>query len=1048
MKRTSAETDSWHLSNSCRELYTPLGWALVRAPILPTGTDTICTSPDEDSLLPGDPLVRMAVETASPDLAAALTRTRPNDQDARRIRGKLLRYLLRMSARPTPYGLFAGVGLVDWGSPTDLELRPGPPRTRTRPDMQWLLDFVARLEQDPDVQPWLRFVSNPAVIVRGGRAFLRNGAASEVTLRATAPVRRLLEVARTPVRYTKLTEELGACSAATDEKVRGLIDELLRQGILYSDLRPPLTGSDPASYVRDRLASIPTCTAAAERLTQLSAMMRAWDALPFAERPTRWRHLVHELRSLHPAAGIASAHLLQTDMALPLSNTQVHAEVGVEAARAGELLLRMSPHPFGPPHLADYRHAFEQRYGVNRQVPLLELLDPDFGLGPPPSDHIDPPFPQRDETLRKLAVDANRNQHLVVELSDEDLQRLETWPPRTHTAPLSMDISVFVASSSPAAIDAGDFQIVVGPNAGASAAGRNLGRFADLLGPGAIAALKGVAAAEDGLDPQLVRAEVVYTPHTTRLANVVIRPAVRTQEIVFATHPGVDDDHVVPVDELLVGVHAGRFTVSRPDRSDEQLVGMQGHMLSPMLAPAAVRFLLDVARDGRCELSPFDWGMARSFPFLPRLQYGRIVLALAQWRIDPAATDLPVDHSNDFPSAFESWRQHWRLPRHVYLTEGDNRLLLDTDDSEHVELLREELRKTRKGQSAVLQEALPGPTHAWLPGPEGGHLTEFIVPLALRHPPSPASLPHPECLGAPQVAQTARVRLPGSEWLYLKLYGAQPFQDELIAGPLRSFAEFAVNSRLCDGWYFLRYAEREKSHLRIRFHGDAATILGTLMRHVCAWATELVADGMCTAFAFDTYEREVERYGGEHGIRAAESIFTADSPVVAEMLRLSCEGKLPFDMTTLAVLTLDDLLTSLGMNEDERTGVYRDAADPRRHDGQEYRSRARELRQLLGRPSTLSDSGRGQALAALLDVRRSALAFPAALLTCLEHEGLLHRPRSELCLSYLHLHANRLGMNRSNEQLALGLLRRTREGLNHAPSVGSGAPALSPRRES
>ncbi len=36
-------------------------------------------------------------------------------------------------------------------------------------------------------------------------------------------------------------------------------------------------------------------------------------------------------------------------------------------------------------------------------------------------------------------------------------------------------------------------------------------------------------------------------------------------------------------------------------------------------------------------------------------------------------------------------------------------------------------------------------------------------------------------------------------------------------------------------------------------------------------------------FAFDTYERELERYGGEEGTRAAEAIFGRDSELVGEL---------------------------------------------------------------------------------------------------------------------------------------------------------------------
>jgi len=1012
-------------------LYAPLDWALVRAPLLAASAARAAGAiTSGTSLLPDDPCVRAAIGVASTSLAAMLARTRPNDRKARRVRGKLLRYLIRMSTRPTPYGLFAGVALVGWGAETDVTLAAEPLRTRTRPDMEWLLDLVASLERDPEVRPGLRLVANSAVMLRGDRAFLRSGSGPLVSVRATGAVRRALELAHVPTSPAVLVEALGSAPGATPEKVQRLIDELWREGLLLSDLRPPLTGVDPASHVRDRLAGISAAKAVADGLAELRDALGAWDGLPFEERDGAWLGLLNRVRALHPTA--ASANLLQTDMALPLVGAHVHAAVGAEAARAVDLLLRLSPVPDGPPHLDAYRQAFVARYGPDREVPLLELIDPDFGLGPPDNraeDHVERQGDaRRQQLLRDLALDAHRNRQLVVELDDELLGRLETWTPHAIAASPSLDISVFVAAPSPAAVDAGNFQVVVGPNLGAGAAGRNLGRFADLLGPRAKAALAEVASAEAALAPGCVLAEVVYTPQRARSANVAIRPAVRTLEIVIATLPGVAAEHVVPVNELVVGVRAGRLVVRCPAR-DVEVVGVQGHMLNPLRAPPVARFLLDVAGAGRCQLAPFDWGPAAAFPFLPRVQCGRIVLALAQWRIDPAATELAAGPAGGFADRLAAWRERWSVPRHVYLAVGDNRLLLDLDDREHVEILQE----LPEGRTALLQEAVPGPADAWLPGADGGHITELVVPVTLREPPAPATTAEPARAHVGPVSRRVRLRVPGSDWLYLKLYGPPLFQDELIAGPLRSFGAFATGAELSDGWFFLRYADPDP-HLRVRFHGEPATLLGSLMQHVCGWAAELVVDGVCTGFAFDTYEREIERYGGEKGMLASEAVFIADSPAVAEMLRVSREDGLSFDMTTLAMLSIDELLDEIGLNAEERTDVYRRAASPSRHDGEQYRRRQRELRRLLGCPGAVAESPGGEVLAALLAARRAALASAAALLKSLEHDDLLHRPLAQLCRSYIHLHVNRLlGTNPADEQLVLQLLRRTREGLRRAP---------------
>ncbi len=198
--------------------------------------------------------------------------------------------------------------------------------------------------------------------------------------------------------------------------------------------------------------------------------------------------------------------------------------------RAGVRRLCGTPLPTGVPYLDSYRRQFEARYGADREVPLLELLDPNAGLGLPSPFQGGAPggdsrkLAIRQQTLYDLAVTALRERQLVVELDEEKLGRLETWSPSPTAAPLSMDLSVFVVAASAAEVDSGNFQVVVGPNLGATAAGRNLGRFADLLGEEAEAALEEVSRAESARQGGGLWAELVYLPRQFRVTNVAVRP--------------------------------------------------------------------------------------------------------------------------------------------------------------------------------------------------------------------------------------------------------------------------------------------------------------------------------------------------------------------------------------------------------------------------------------------------------------------------------------------------------------------------------------------
>ena len=287
--------------------------------------------------------------------------------------------------------------------------------------------------------------------------------------------------------------------------------------------------------------------------------------------------------------------------------------LALEAARAAELLLRLSPSPRGLSSLASYRQSFIGRYGPNREVPLLDLLDPHRGLGAPPMHGHDSTGPEhakaaeRAQTLLQLATSSLHDRKRAVILTKNAWRGWKLWRPNSETAPLSMDINILVAAASAAAIDKGDFMVVVGPNLGAMAAGRNLGRFADLLGADGQRALAETAAAERAHGEDNLWAEVVYLPSNFHSANVVIRPPVHSHEVPLGTTAGVSPDEVIPLNELVVGIEKNRFYVRWP-AADKRMRFSSGHMLNLHTAPPVGRFLVNSASIVRPFLVPLTGG--------------------------------------------------------------------------------------------------------------------------------------------------------------------------------------------------------------------------------------------------------------------------------------------------------------------------------------------------------------------------------------------------------------------------------------------------------
>ncbi len=169
----------------------------------------------------------------------------------------------------------------------------------------------------------------------------------------------------------------------------------------------------------------------------------------------------------------------------------------------------------------------------------------------------------------------------------------------------------------------------------------------------------------------------------------------------------------------------------------------------------------------------------------------------------------------------------------------------------------------------------------------------------------------------------------------------------------------------------------------------------------------------------DTYEREVERYGGPQAIEIVERIFQADSEAVLEILDMLEEGDAGSDERwRLALKSVDLLLDDFGLEqrgkEDLIERVRRSLAAElgagkvaaRRGLGDRFRKESRSLELLFDR-SREDESALAPGFAVLR--RRSAALAPwTAQLSDLDRAGELGEPLAAIAQSCVHMHVNRM----------------------------------------
>ncbi|MGW2523964.1 lantibiotic dehydratase [Streptomyces sp. NPDC001617] len=847
-----------------------------------------------------------ALEHASPVLAFQVrtlcSSGNPATRDVRRAVASVARYLLRAEHRATPFGLFAGVTTAAFGSRA-ATVWGAEHVAIGRASAEWLVAVIERLESCPDLLGRLPVVLNSAVTQRGDRLVVpykpnthdNPRHAVEASIGLSAPVRLILDAARSPIRVGDLADKLiSEFPHAGAEPALRLVQELMRHQVLISSLHAPSTETDALEYLLRSLDAVHAETVAPVAATagELSAVQA--DLRTCGSRSGR-AGVAARMRALVPGV---RRHPLALDLRLD-AHVALPESVAREIERAAWAMTRVSPLPYGTEAWKAYQRRFYERYGIGTMVPLKEVLA-DSGTGFPdgyPGTTADVRRRRtsaRDDTLVALAQAAALDGRDEVVLTDELISAMDIGPEQPRVPP-HVEIGVRVHAASVGDLQSGRFRLeILSVSRGV---GVTSGRFLRVLAPATRTALATELADLPAADDTTVPAQLSFPPLLPTSAHVTRTPQVLPTVISVQEHR-TPDDRVLTPDDLAVACDGRRMYLAAPQRGHRiEAVGMHALNLATH-TPPLVRFLTELSRAQCAQVTVFDWGAASAMPFLPRLRYGRAVLAPARWRIEPAELPGRNHPQSDWDAGLEDWRIRRRMAQRVFLAEDDRRLLLDLDQAGHRCLLRQHLNRARP---AHLVEAPTRDAYGWC----GDRAHEVIVPLKATRPPAWPPLPAPASSRALSPAQT---QTPGvSSLLLATLYGDVRRQDLLLAQHIPDL----MNQLGAPPWWFIRFRDPDQ-HLRMRIALPDPAAFVRAVRTISTWADELRTNGLLSDLRYPTSYREMGRWGSGTAWDAAEEVFRADSRAVVTQLR---QPQRPHQRTLVAAHSIAIASAFLGSTE-------------------------------------------------------------------------------------------------------------------------------------
>ncbi|MGS2645082.1 lantibiotic dehydratase family protein [Streptosporangium sp. G12] len=618
-----------------------------------------------------DATFRRAVSSASLDLArqveAVLDGRLSNARRARRTALAVARYAIRYEHRSTPFGLFAGVCLVDFGE-TSAVLVGDEHEIVTRADPRALDKVVSAQEAGGASMAAVEVCVNNLVYVRDGRVFVPSEGASEFSLALTPALTLVLQAATSPIRYAALAGKLAAEFPQVEEHHQAaFLAELLRLRLLLSALRAPATVVDPAAV------------------------------LPAVTLDARDREACVDLR-------------LDATVRLPET-------VAVEMETVATLLARLAANPTGTRAWRRYTERFAARWGEDAEVGLEQLVDPDNGLGLPDGfgSVSEPPRPmsRRDRLLLDLAGTAAVERHRTVILSEPLIEELEAAAGEPTALAPHFEVCAQVQARSLPALDRGDFRVRV--QTVSRAAGTMTGRFRHLFPQAAEQVVLPT------VDPVAELAQLSFHPSRVEADLLTRTPQVLTKLVSVGEHRGSDAKVFVPSD-LVVGLRGSHLylAVAATGERLELLAPTALNFMWNNFTPPLARFLAEISRAATPQVTWFDWGAAWTLPFTPGLHYRRSIVVAARWQLRARALPGCTACLDEWAAQLHAWRGRAGVPERVLLAMDDQRLLLDLTGGMDLDVLRTHLCGS---PIAVLYEAPPPDVDGWI----GGRAHSIVV---------------------------------------------------------------------------------------------------------------------------------------------------------------------------------------------------------------------------------------------------------------------------------------------------------------------------------
>lgn len=969
----------------------------VRAPYLPFCTYKVLENPVFEDNLKSFIEINFSenLRTLSPDLFDIAFKSQTIKKN---VNLSLLKYLIRSSARTTPYGLASGILK---GSFSDIQnfTFNGFYLKSARPDMEWLVKVIKICEKQ--LKKNLIIQRNSSFSIEGQRleklwnsCYMNEESRNKrIHIHYAKAVQYIFKLSEAPISINSLLSKLQELYPKQDSAfLLRFIYTLLEKEFLISNLRRGNEIENQLSTLILTLDAYPIQIKITPQLKEVSSLLSQYNKSNINQDENLYIEIIDKMSQIVSSKNYLQIDMYSTERILLPNNLKPMIE------EFSSFISNITYHE----EYDDYVLKFIDKYGSQFVKYIDVIRDSELGI-PSPSDIKRQNY---ENTLLRIMIS--------IFLENESMQNIDLYTYKnkfkliktdSQYLPDSAELAFFVVKDKKV-----DFKFITSPLGGSDFAGKITGRFNYLF--------------KEKMHLPENTADLSFIPGIARHFNVITSVNPKENKLVEFGCFSENREKSILLDDIYMGVE--NHHIHFYDRkSNEEIRFISSNMFVDEGYPDILKNLIKISHNQQSSLLTLYRSLLKIVTlvpslYMPRITYKNIVIIPKTWKLDQTIfykneTIIPF---KIFKIKIHEYKDSYQIPDRILVGAYDNKLLLNLNSDLHLEIL---WNLFKDDKTLLMMECLFNEDNIILHSEDRdkSYIGEFIFKLLKKESKVKQKkvFDNSFFIDTNLYYETSKPFF--SDWLYLKIYLDDIMENELLVTWVTKLCQELYQQKLISNFFYIRYKD-PRDHLRLRFkvRENRNMVLQIIQEKIdFIREKQLVAD-----YRFDTYFPETNRYGGINCLETAETMFGADSNSCIELITLQMQHLCPFNLNELFLISANEILNDFNLSKERQLDILKDFLYGKRKT-EEYTQYKRKISAMIKNPKILRETSDGIRLLINFDERRDAYEQFGQQINQNHPKNLEYQ--KEIILSVLHMHFNRLiGVNRELERRLMGYLRK------------------------